>query len=265
MTTVHDVRVKVARAKKHFADLNAEIIAYRGREPYAHVIEVDPQTKSKIKRFRLREPFPPVMGAIIGDCVHNLRSSLDLLANALVLHNGGTPTKDTHFPIRASPSQLAGDAPNILRGASLGAIEIVKRLQTHKDGENPLMGLHLLDIADKHRLLVPVAVAETGVRLTINFPVMFGPDAVEKFGNVKFPEPTFMLKKARYDALKDGDVLSYGVFDPTKDHAKMEPTIQEAFGDVEPFTGKPVVPAIKELIDLVEGAVEIFATEVFKP
>lgn len=47
---------------------------------------------------------PLTFSAIIGDVLYDLRSALDHLAWQLVIANGGTPNRDTAFPIYSSPA-----------------------------------------------------------------------------------------------------------------------------------------------------------------
>ncbi len=93
MTIPHDpllgVRVKVDRAKKHLADLDTEIREYHARNPYAIIPEIEAETGDEVHRLLIREAIPAHWGAILGDVVHNLRSSLDLLAAELEPYAGG--------------------------------------------------------------------------------------------------------------------------------------------------------------------------------
>ena len=101
------VWVKIDRAKKHAADLEAEIMAFGAREACFFTKEKDPDTQKEVHRFRMREPIPELWSAMAGDCIHNVHSALDLLANALVLHNGGTTTNKTKFPISSAHKHYA--------------------------------------------------------------------------------------------------------------------------------------------------------------
>ncbi|MDA8303258.1 MAG: hypothetical protein M0005_17365 [Actinomycetota bacterium] len=53
-------------------------------------------------------PVPPArLAALIGDCVHNLRSALDHLATYLLEANGARPSPGTHFPIALTQDVFA--------------------------------------------------------------------------------------------------------------------------------------------------------------
>src|SRR5688572_1441682 len=81
--------IKIERAKEHVQDLETEITAFLGREPYRIVRQDDANTGEQTYRVLVSEDGPLRWGAIIGDVIHNLRTALDHLACQLVLANGG--------------------------------------------------------------------------------------------------------------------------------------------------------------------------------
>jgi hypothetical protein len=65
------------------------------------------------------EPPPPIGRQSPGrDAVHNLRSSLDLLACVLVRANGKTSVNNTYFPINADRKTFEADGLKKIKGAS---------------------------------------------------------------------------------------------------------------------------------------------------
>ena len=97
------VRLKIERAKKHINDLEADIRAFRGGNPYRVVTDEHPRTGDITYRLSITKDIPIEWSAIIGDFVHNLRSSLDLLACALIRAN--------HNQIKGAGSSRAVIAP----------------------------------------------------------------------------------------------------------------------------------------------------------
>jgi hypothetical protein len=252
--------VKINRAKKHLADLDAAIIAFEATEPYFTPVERNPQTGEEVYRFYLHTPIPPEWAAILGDCVHNLRSALDLLANALVVHGGGTPSTYTVFPISSAAHYSASAIASGLQGASPKAVALIKRMKPYKRGANFFWRLHRLDIADKHRLLVPVAARQQtfSVRSDVRSP-----------GTEHYPESQMTTVRAldpRFP-LKDGDiVLSYR-------RPPAEPDFEDktefafgfaiAFGEGQVFDGESVIPTLNQLVDFTERVVKIFERYIF--
>src|SRR5260370_29058031 len=93
------IRAKIERAKYHIDELASRAQAFAEGNENCLVAEDDPQTGEKVYRIRLRAPLPALVPLIIGDAAHNLRSSLDHLAWQLVEANGGTPGRQTIYPL----------------------------------------------------------------------------------------------------------------------------------------------------------------------
>ena len=158
------VRAKLDRADRHADELKEEIAAFFDREPFA--IERHEEISGKIVfRVRVREQPPLQISTIIGDAIHALRTSLDLLAGELVRANGGTPARATCFPIADTEGAFRQQLPKALAGASKKAIVAIRSLKPYRSGAAKLWLLHHLDIVDKHRLLLTVGCAYTAVSL----------------------------------------------------------------------------------------------------
>lgn len=71
-----------------------------------------------------------------GEVLHNLRSALDHLADALVRANGGTPTEYTAFPISTTGLTRTGNPKNINvdGGVSPQALALIQCLQPYQPG-----------------------------------------------------------------------------------------------------------------------------------
>ena len=260
MSYLHGVRVKINRAKKHLADLNLAIAAFKARGPHSFSIEIEPETGYEVYRFREREAIPSEWGAIIGDCVHNLRSALDLMANELVIANGGTPTQYTVFPIASSRERFYARTIQAIDGVSDRAKWLIERLNPYEGGGGPLWRLHAIDIRDKHRLLIPVAARHEMFFLRSH---MLGPGydhlpRAPRLGGTpidrKFP-------------LKEGDkLLIYNRPVPSsdfEDKTEFDFAFEIAFGEGQIFDGDPVLPTLHQLVDFTESVIDVFAREIF--
>src|SRR5262249_28235966 len=121
----------------------------------------DPTTGDDLDRVRFLTPPPLRLSLLIGDGIHNLRSALDHLAWQLVVANHSTPNSETGFPISDLPKNFKSLLHQRLGAASSQAKAVCEGLQPYRGGKDALWRLHRLDIADKHRLLIPVALAHT--------------------------------------------------------------------------------------------------------
>jgi hypothetical protein len=76
-------KLEIKRARHHLQELETEVAAYFNRKPMALIVE-KPEGFDQIGchswTVRIREPVPVYLAPIIGDIVHNLRASLDLIA-----------------------------------------------------------------------------------------------------------------------------------------------------------------------------------------
>lgn len=151
---MESVKLKVARAEEHLGALRAECSAYLDSRPYELVgLPRTGDGDEDLLIWRLHHPPPLRLSVLLGDMLHNLRSSLDHLAWQLVLANGGTPDKKTSFPIllqrKNAPPEIAGEI-------SPKAAALVEHFQPYNNasgapGEDPLHVLGALNNIDKHR------------------------------------------------------------------------------------------------------------------
>jgi hypothetical protein len=159
MTTLTDARRKFEWAERHIVDLQFEIEQFciKGPKPYtlgskAHGLAAIRHTTIFVESLK---KIPDSISLRLGDAVHNLRSSLDYIAYAMVRANGKEPTRDTCFPI-ADPAKkyTPSFAERATHGMSVAAQREIDSVQPYNTGNPTLWNLHRLDIEDKHRLLV---------------------------------------------------------------------------------------------------------------
>lgn len=158
-------------------------------------------------------------GAIAGDCIHNLRCALDLMASELArLQNRSD--RDVYFPFAATEGKL-DDAikSKCFSKAGEDAVDLLRHFAPYKGGNDPLRAIHDMDISDKHTALM-VVIGET----RIDFTGAFDLDAPDETSNFKITSVTSVWK----------------------------------FPDDCPLAGMPVIPTLEELHHLVTGIVEAF-------
>lgn len=151
---------KFNRAKEQFDELRSEMDSFFNGEPkpYFSVGEFDPDAREWVERFHIREEPPLGFGVILGDCVHNLRSCLDHVVWQVTRLDGGTPTKDTQFPIASkSERQFESIAAQRIPGLSASHRALVKDVQPYQAGDrahaHPLGVLATLSNTDKHQVI----------------------------------------------------------------------------------------------------------------
>ncbi|MFI5341212.1 MAG: hypothetical protein ACHQ7N_15415 [Candidatus Methylomirabilales bacterium] len=251
------IRVKVERAKKHIADLDRETLAYLASNPYEVRPKEDPQTGKPIFYLAKCEPMSIHLSAIIGDAVHNLRSSLDHLAQQLFTVATGSTSSGTHihFPIDSSAAQYKANAPGKVKGLRKDAIDAINSIEPYDGGKGrDLWVLNHLDRIDKHRLLVTVNSAyfeDLPLKALVRMIPRWPTDAPVPEGSFRAAEPSI------YD-LKAGDELpvhpSYYPKVGEKVYFRFNVTLHES-GVIE---RKPLLPTLQQMADLVDNLILTF-------
>jgi hypothetical protein len=147
-------RLKLARAQEHINAFGEESVPYLNSK----FCRLDFRDEGDFRNVFLvvTEPPPIRLSAILGDCVHNIRASLDHLAWQLVIANQSTPNSNTAFPIFASKDKYRDSIARITAGMKDTAITRIEELQPYHKGDvrqSLLWFLYELDNEDKHRAL----------------------------------------------------------------------------------------------------------------
>jgi hypothetical protein len=190
------IRAKLERAEQHLSELREIDRPYRTIECSLSIQE---NPESGIGHFSFDLPDPPaVVPTIVGDCLNNLRSSLDHLIWQIVDSNSiAQASKSNMFPIctteDAFTKQIKG---NRLRGVPAEAVDQIRKLQPFViENNHLLLLLSELCNVDKHRdLIYSVAIASdialSFFRNGVNvFNLVVGNDEIrngEIFGGIGF-------------------------------------------------------------------------------
>jgi hypothetical protein len=184
MDRTDHVFTKLTRAGEHLGVLLDEMQAFHSRSPFRTYREKSWGFTWVFAQFA--ETPPLRWAAIIGDVVHNLRSSLDILICQLVESNGGIPNDDTRFPMtKGGAASYRSLVKSATRGVSADARVVLTGLEPFPGGKDEdLYALHRLDIEDKHHLLVPMGGAARDM-------LQMGPGfyhvGSEELGEFRFP------------------------------------------------------------------------------
>jgi hypothetical protein len=156
------VQRKLEWADKHIVDLGHELAAFRAAKAKAVIRENDPNRPGYSRWILTDASIPDPITLILGDAIHNLRSALDHFANAIVRDNGKQPSFTTDFPIWRSPKfdrkEYEATVDTKVGRAAKPVVQEFKGLEPHEGGKNELLwALDKLDVVDKHRFLVVLA------------------------------------------------------------------------------------------------------------
>jgi hypothetical protein len=250
-------QLKMARAQKHFEELQNAAKTFIEGNPYTVVNEDDAEPHHYVARLKtVREP-PPELSPIIGDIVHNGRSALDHLAWLLVKKAGNRPelgrpqfpifTKDpfdrTLYANTKKWKDALGRWNRHTWGMAPDDVAILKRLQPYKRAEppdaDPLARLAELSNWDKHRELHFVGQLGVGTGISIE---NLSPNVIFR--------PLWFLPARQ--VLEDGAVVARYESRATREgepeaNVKLRIAFDIAFGEGSPLEGLGVEDALQEI------------------
>ncbi len=251
------VRVKFERAKQHIRDLNAATKTFLDTHPYVVRTKRNPQTRQLIYYLADVRKTPPVIAAITGDALQNLRSALDHLAYHLFRVGAGDTAMPYHvyFPIFDSAAEYRAKVHEKVKGMRKDAIEAIDAVKPYKGGNDTLWRLHKLNNIDKHRFVITVGSAFRSFNLGAHMEKTFE----STFPELKGPKlPPFFIKPAdRLFPLKAGDELFIDGPD-SEVNEKMEFRFDIAFGEPQIVEGEPILPTLHELANHIDALIQSF-------
>jgi hypothetical protein len=153
---------RLARADEHLEAIQAKLLAYYNLDECSVTGKYKPNPDGLYGTVEDPVVSTPAiehrLNTLIGEFLHDTRSSLDHLARQLVLSAGGKPTRGTKFPLCTKPptdDQGQRVPPGIAGGISAAAQTVVGAAQPYHLGANyrthPLWRLDKLWNIDKHR------------------------------------------------------------------------------------------------------------------
>jgi hypothetical protein len=250
--------LKMQRAQKHFEELQDTAKAFVRSDPYAVVNEPDAKRNHYVARLKIERQPPPELSPIIGDIIHNARSSLDHLVWLLIKRVGNKPelgrpqfpifTVDPFDPRAHRTKKDQKDALRTwkrhTRGLDTVDEGIIKRLQPYKSPYDPILHplarLNELSNWDKHRELhfVGQAVAVTGTRIL---------EGVSPHVAIK---PFWFLPDMK--VLKEGTVIARYKARRVPEgepqvNTNVKLAVEIAFGEGSPLEGLRVEDALQEI------------------
>ena len=137
MAIPDSVQCKLFRAQEHFQELQTAAMKFYDANP-ARIERLPEGSPDEFwGKIVCDAPIPKRIPLIIGDCLQNLRSSLDYLVWELVLAANNTPNHKNMFPICTTPEAFKGQLErHRLDGVPPGAIAEIDALQPYHEGKD---------------------------------------------------------------------------------------------------------------------------------
>lgn len=149
-------RQKLARAEKHFADLQREILEFSQQNPYEQVAEPHSDKQGfTVEKVRMTKEIPATIADLTADIAISLRSALDNAGYAIAVAAGVNNPRHCAFPFAGSAAQMANalgrskDIPERIQSLFCG-------FQPYKGGNDLLWALNEVADTDKHKMVIPI-------------------------------------------------------------------------------------------------------------
>jgi hypothetical protein len=263
MASLWSAQGKLARARKHIADLEPILKAFNAGNPYGIAATRDSMRKPVYTVTKVT-PTGPDAATTAGDALQNLRSALDHLAFTVVtLGRGAQPIdpRNVAFPIVDDRTKYLGLRNSRLQGARQNALDAVDKIEPWRGGKGEILWrLSELNNIDKHRLLITVGSFNSGVDIGRFLSRQISTSWAGAFPEQPRPDPqiSLVLNPAdRLCPLKIGDVLFTGAPDEELgtetfylDIALVEPGVLEC---------EPIVKTLQGMADAVDKVLTDFA------
>jgi hypothetical protein len=152
-------RLKIDRAKHHLAELESIISSLPNI--YTATVEIDPNGGHEVLKHDLpnRDKIVDDIALVLGDAIHNLHCALDhAWVSVLTKLCPASINNQTKFPIFPIRKQVEA----ALRGVEIHSAApalfdcVLDEIKPYSGGNESIWSIHILDVDDKHRLLLPV-------------------------------------------------------------------------------------------------------------
>ena len=255
--------LKLRRAQHHFDELERIVAEYLASGPYEVDTKRDPNSRRLLYKIAKIHPFPSEIPGVLGDVLHNLRTTLDHLAYRLVYDSTGVaPPTHIYFPIADSEADYRHRRDRQLQGASADAIVAIDEMKPYRGGNDDLWRLHRLDIVDKHRRILLAGMALRSINI--------GPQMIHQLNEViaanfdseaswQVPSMNLFIRPAdRMFPLRVGDTIFSDLPDSTPS-GRYQFVFELALSDEDTIIGEPIPAVLQPMIEQVKHAIGTLA------
>jgi hypothetical protein len=237
---ISDAYAAVDWARAQLPALEQEFKSWFESDPYLLIEEPHPEMGKKLFKLEINRQLPATTNAYVGAIINSTRTSLDLLASAIAIRNGKTPSSDRHFPIYATVDTFADPKNVAKRKKWLSDIDlkIIERLQPYRGGNDLLFALHHLDIKRKHEQLVSVHLTPNNFIIT---------PATYRQG-FEFPPV--------WPGFKDGAIVGWTNINATNYDFLV--TAEVSFNETDFLPVQPVVSILRQFAGTAESIIRLF-------
>lgn len=244
-----DSKYTLAHAKRRLAEFEGEVAAFLNSNPYAKVIEQNADGTEDLYKIKLVKPMPIGLPGVAFDTVNNLRAALDQ-AGFAAARAAGNNGREAHFPFRENSTEMQGTIRQHAGGKGPSKdipaeiFTLMVAFQPYKGGNDLLWALNKLCNTQKHKIVVPMAIANAGAL----------------FKRVIFERGPASIMIPRWDSAKQEMILvriARGV--PRSIDIEVDTFI--AIGKVDGVEGQPAIGILNGLAGVVERIIMAIEAE----
>ena len=248
MTDFTGVYAKLGRAEHHLVEFEQVLQSWLSTNPVSLVATMDSTGLREELHISLLSAIPSELDLILGDCVHNFRSTLDYLAMTLAVTNGADIYDSSiQFPIFNDASEFQSKGVRRIKKLPLVAQQFIEAQQPfHRTGETWILEeLNALDNQDKHRSVLTHKMTPLWA--------FEGPEGV----HYEYPEHWLIEEGAHFaTVIYDAGYAGPLVRPPFHAGLTVERSNHLGFVEVQPFLRERVLPHVRDAI--IAEAVRLF-------
>jgi hypothetical protein len=251
------LNAKPLRALRLIDELELAITTFHAIAPYRIEHKDNLGTQERTFYVSFTEQMPFEFAAIVGDILHDLRSSLDHIAYYLVCVGQASqgPFPHVYFPIFESAQKYHANKLEKTKGMRPDALKAIDSVEPYSGGNGTVLWhLHKMNNVDKHRLLLPVWASLAAHSLPRSQKKHFTKILQATYpGGIPFD---FTHAANGPVLLKDGaPILTLPIAEVQE---PMRFQFQIAFGEPDVVKGKAVIPTLKYIADFTLNLIEDF-------
>lgn len=251
------IKLKIARAKEHMAELRVELDTFLRNNPYKVSVKRDKVSRRPVYFVSEALEVPEKIPLIIGEVIQNLRSALDNTAYWLFSKTSNGDGGKIYFPISEDIKKYEEEKGKRTEGISQEARDLIDSFLPYKGGNDVLWQIHKLNNIDKHRLLVTVGASFGGLNLGAVMTQYMKKTFPDQVGNFPGLPPMFLNPADKLFPLKVGDQLFIAGPD-AEEIPNMQFRIDVLLSEPGIIEGYPIQSTLEGMIEETEKIISAF-------
>jgi hypothetical protein len=233
---------RLGRAKENLVKFDHAVKAFINSNPYARVVERDPDGIAEIHKIVLKGQIPEDIPHLAVEIIEALRSALDQTGYACAILAGRTDPKRAYFPFADSEPELANTIRGRCKDLPSEIVSVFRSFQPYKGGNDPLWAMNKMANA-KHTELVPVGVSAGGMHI-----------------RTMSVTGTLALNAPKWDSAKNEMIFARVGIGSKLDY-QMDFTFNITFGDVPGLAGQFALEGLNALAAITGSIITVSEAE----